>query len=207
MATVHGVPPGRAGRVWLRHRQAVAERGADLLETKVRILTAEQDRAALLAERTARDWTAAAERAERWMLRAALLGGRRGLRLAVDREPAEVLLTWATTMGVTYPEGTEVREPEPDPDAATPDGTALVQARQVARRALEAAAAHAAATAALEALDVEVATTRRRLRALQERWVPALQDAAEALAEALEQQEREEGVRLRWAASRHGGWR
>jgi V/A-type H+-transporting ATPase subunit D len=185
----------------------VAERGADLLETKVRILAAEHDRAALLAERTARDWTAAADLAERWMLRAALLGGRRGLRLAVDREPAQVLLTWATTMGVTYPEGTEVSKPEPEPDAATPDGTALIEARWAARRALEAAAAHAAATAALEALDAEVTTTRRRLRALQERWVPALEQAAAELAEALEQQEREEGVRLRWAASRYGGWR
>ncbi len=207
MATMRGVPPGRAGRVWLRHRQQVAERGADLLETKVRILTAEHDRAALLVERTARDWTAAADQAERWMLRAALLGGRRGLRLAVDREPAQVTLTWATTMGVTFPDRADVTLPEPDPDAATPDVTALVHARRAAQRALQDAAEHAAATAALEALDAEVTTTRRRLRALQERWVPALEQAAAQLAEALEQQEREEGVRLRWAASRQVGWR
>lgn len=207
MATVHGVPPGRSGRVWLAHRREVAERGSDLLETKLRILAAERDRAALRAERTARDWAEAAEDADRWLLRAALQSGRRGLRLAVDREPAQVRLTWTTTMGVTYPDRAMVVAPQADPDAATPDGTALVQARRQTRRALEAAAEHAAATAALEALDHEVRTTRRRLRALRERWLPRLDAAQAALAEALEQQEREEGVRLRWAASRHGGWR
>jgi V/A-type H+-transporting ATPase subunit D len=207
MATIHGVPPGRAGRVWLRHRHAVAERGSDLLETKLRILAAERERAALQAEGTAREWAVAAEEADRWLLRAALLGGRRGLRLAVDREPAAVHLTWATTMGVTYPDDTEVVAPEPDPDAATPDGAALVAARRAARQGLAAAAAHAAATAALEALDAEVRVTRRRLRALQERWLPRLDEATASLTEALEEQEREEGLRLRWAASRSGGWR
>jgi V/A-type H+-transporting ATPase subunit D len=207
MATIHGVPPGRAGRVWLRHRRAVAERGSDLLETKLRILAAERERAALQAEGTAREWAVAAEEADRWLLRAALLGGRRGLRLAVDREPAAVHLTWATTMGVTYPDDTEVVAPEPDPDAATPDGAALVAARRAARQGLAAAAAHAAATAALEALDAEVRVTRRRLRALQERWLPRLDEATASLTEALEEQEREEGLRLRWAASRSGGWR
>ena len=204
---IHGVPPGRAGRVWLRHRRAVAERGSDLLETKLRILAAERERAALQAEGTAREWAVAAEEADRWLLRAALLGGRRGLRLAVDREPAAVHLTWATTMGVTYPDDTEVVAPEPDPDAATPDGAALVAARRAARQGLAAAAAHAAATAALEALDAEVRVTRRRLRALQERWLPRLDEATASLTEALEEQEREEGLRLRWAASRSGGWR
>jgi V/A-type H+-transporting ATPase subunit D len=207
MATIHGVPPGRAGRVWLRHRRAVAERGSDLLETKLRILAAERERAALQAEGTAREWAVAAEEADRWLLRAGLLGGRRGLRLAVDREPAAVHLTWATTMGVTYPDDTEVVAPEPDPDAATPDGAALVAARRAARQGLAAAAAHAAATAALEALDAEVRVTRRRLRALQERWLPRLDEATASLTEALEEQEREEGLRLRWAASRSGGWR
>jgi len=204
---IHGVPPGRAGRVWLRHRRAVAERGSDLLETKLRILAAERERAALQAEGTAREWAVAAEEADRWLLRAGLLGGRRGLRLAVDREPAAVHLTWATTMGVTYPDDTEVVAPEPDPDAATPDGAALVAARRAARQGLAAAAAHAAATAALEALDAEVRVTRRRLRALQERWLPRLDEATASLTEALEEQEREEGLRLRWAASRSGGWR
>jgi V/A-type H+-transporting ATPase subunit D len=207
MTAIHGVPPGRPGRVWLRHRRAVAERGSDLLETKLRILAAERDRAALQAERTAREWALAAQDAERWLLRAALHSGRRGLRLAVDREPAQVHLTWATTMGVTYPDRTDLLVPEADPDAATPDSAALVQARAATRRALQVAAEHAAATAALEALDAEVRTTRRRLRALRERWLPRLDAAQAALVEALEQQEREEGVRLRWAASRQGGWR
>lgn len=49
-----GVPPGRAGRLWLRRRLAAAERAVELLERKLRILRAEQDRLALLAQRTGR---------------------------------------------------------------------------------------------------------------------------------------------------------
>ncbi len=203
--TVRGIPPGRAGRVWLAHRQDVARRGAALLETKLRILAAERTRAALLAERTGRAWTQAASDADRWLLRAALLGGRRGLRLATERGSADVRLTWTTTMGVSYPVRADVVHDEPDPDAATPDGAALVHARAASRAALAAGAEHAAATAALAALDREVQTTRRRLRALEERWLPRLDEAAHALAESLEQAEQEEGLRLRWAASRQGG--
>ena len=42
MSTVRRVPPGRAGRLWLQHRLAVAQRGADLLDQKLRILRSEQ---------------------------------------------------------------------------------------------------------------------------------------------------------------------
>jgi vacuolar-type H+-ATPase subunit D/Vma8 len=49
-----------------------------------------------------------------------------------------------------------------------------------------------------------MAATRRRLRAIQDRWMPRLEEAGRAVAEALEEQEREEGMRMRWAAERLG---
>ncbi|HSO55578.1 MAG TPA: V-type ATPase, D subunit, partial [Actinomycetes bacterium] len=49
------VPPGRAGRLWLRGRLATAERGLDLLDRKLRILRREQERLRLLERRTAEE--------------------------------------------------------------------------------------------------------------------------------------------------------
>jgi len=53
-------------------------------------------------------------------------------------------------------------------------------------------------------VEREMAATRRRLRAIQDRWMPRLEEAGRAVAEALEEQEREEGMRMRWAAERLG---
>ena len=105
-------------------------------------------------------------------------------------------------MGVSYPSGAAVRPPVAEPDESTPDSSALVLARRAYLHALTMGAEHAAASAALEAVHVEVATTRRRLRALQKRWTPRLEQAQRVLAEALEEAEREDGVRMRWSAAR-----
>lgn len=204
MATLRGLPPGRAGRVWLAQRTEVAERGGTLLETKLRILAAEQQRVTLRAERTQQRWEQAVVEAERWMARASLLGGQRGVRLATDGPLADTTLAWETTMGVTYPAGARTTLPEAAPDAPTPDSSALVHAQAAYREAVVAAGEHGAATAALAAVEAEVAATRRRLRAIQDRWLPRLAGAARQLAEALEEQEREEGMRMRWAAARLG---
>ena len=75
------VPPGRAGRLWLRGRLATAERGLDLLDRKLRILRREQERLRLLERRTGEELRRRCGDADRWLLRAALLGGQRGLRL------------------------------------------------------------------------------------------------------------------------------
>lgn len=202
MTTVRGLPPGRAGRVWLAHRLTVAERGAGLLETKLRILAAEEQRFALLAERTEREWVRAVDDADVWMARARVLSGQRGVRFATPLSPADVKVRWETTMGVSYPSGSSVVLPPPDPDAPTPSSSALVLAQRAYRRALTLGAEHAAAAAALDSVRVEVRTTRRRLRALQRRWTPRLQQAQRSLAEALEEAEREDGVRMRWSARR-----
>jgi vacuolar-type H+-ATPase subunit D/Vma8 len=50
----------------------------------------------------------------------------------------------------------------------------------------------------------EVALTRRRLRAIERRWIPRLEAALADLEAALEQQEREDRVRLRRAMG--AGW-
>src|SRR6266566_9507160 len=83
------VPPGRAGRLWLRGRLQVAERGLDLLDRKLRILRREHERLALLAQRTGEAWEHACREAETWLLRAALLSGQRALRLSAASPAAK----------------------------------------------------------------------------------------------------------------------
>lgn len=80
------VPPGRAGRMWLRARLDVAERGVALLEQKVRILGDERRRLRALTADTGRDWERACLDARTWTLR-----GRPARRTAFDpgRYPGE----------------------------------------------------------------------------------------------------------------------
>ena len=68
------------------------------------------------------------------------------------------------------------------------------------REALSAAVDAAVALGAARALDEEVAATRFRLRAVQDRWVPRLEQAAAALDLALAEAEGADAVRLRLAA-------
>ena len=145
MTIVRGMPPGRTGRVWLHHRLEVAERGAGLLENKLRILAAEEQRFALLVARDEREWTSAVAEADRWLSRARVIGGQRALRLAATHSPAAVEVQWETTMGVQYPAHASTRLPDPPLDTATPDNTALVLAQQAYQRALVVGAYYAAA--------------------------------------------------------------
>lgn len=200
MTAVRGLPPGRAGRVWLERRLDVARRGTGLLETKLRILAAEEQRFDLLVARTRRTWESRVAEADVWMSRARVLSGRRGARFAAPAPSAHVDVRWQATMGVRFPSGAVVQMAEAGPDAPTPDCSALALARDAYAQALTAAAEHAAAAAALEAVHAEVAATRRRLRALERRWTPLLAQARRALDDSLEESEREDGVRLRWAA-------
>lgn len=202
MTSIRGTPPGRAGRVWLHHRLEVAERGAGLLENKLRILAAEEQRFALLVARNEREWTEAVAEADLWLSRARVISGQRGLRLAAAPSPAAVEVQWETTMGVHYPSRALTQIPEPPLDAATPDNSALVLARQAYQRAIVVGADYATAARALSAVRHEVNATRRRLRALEKRWTPRLVDATNRLADDLEEQEREDGIRMRWGANR-----
>jgi V/A-type H+-transporting ATPase subunit D len=198
VAALRGVPPGRAGRLWLRRRLGVARRAATLLDQKLRILRHEQERFALLVRRTGQEWQDSCRDAEIWLLRATLVAGRQPLRLAAGGPPAEVAVTWTTSMGLRYP--SDARCAVPAAVVVLPGSAALVQAAEGYREALQAAVRHAAAEAALRALDAEVATTRRRLRAVEDRWIPRLEQRLAAVQLELDEAERGDGVRLRWVA-------
>lgn len=207
MTAPRGVPPGRAGRMWLLGRLRTARRGVELLDDKLRVLRREQRRYHLRAERTATAWEAACREAQTWQLRAALLGGRRAVRAAVPVEPAWVDVEWGVVMGVRHPGSAVVRGGRPDPAAASPSNTALVHAVEAFRAALDAGAQHAVATEAVRRIDAEVLATRRRLRAVQDRWIPRLAEALHDVEAGLEELELAEGSRLRWAVAHQAGRR
>lgn len=200
MTGFRGVPPGRAGRLWLRGRLATAERGVQLLRAKVQVLQREQERYRAEARRSAAAWEAACRDAEGWLVRAALLGGRRALADAVPEQPATAEVSWTVAMGVRHPREAVVRAGQPSITAAVPGTAALPVAADRYRTALEAAGRHAVAAEAVRRLDTEVAATRRRLRAVEDRWVPRLTAALHEVEVGLEELELSEGGRLRWAA-------
>lgn len=201
MSTVR-IPPGRAGRLRLKHRLAVAERGADLLEQKLRALTADlADRRATL-EAADREWHVLLARARTWDDRAAILDGRRAFDAAVPPTPARVSVSWRTSMGIRIPDAAECLLPERSPNEPAPDGAALIAAEAEFRTAVAAAAHLAVEQAAVRELQAAVTATRRQVRALQRHWIPALRTALAAVETALEQTDHEDTVRrTAWARS------
>jgi len=194
------VPPGRAGRIWLVRRLHTARRGADLLDRKLRILEGELDRLRAAAAQTQARWDQCQADAHAWLLRAALLGGQRAITLADDGQRAEVTIDYELAMGVRYPSRAGCAFPPP----VTWDGPVVARTRRAHRAALAAAAEHAAAAAAVRVVDAEVRATRYRLRAVQDRWIPRLEQALADVTFALEEQERSDAARLRLASRRPG---
>jgi V/A-type H+-transporting ATPase subunit D len=182
--------------MWLSRRLVTADRGREQLDRKLRILLPERRSLQLLAERRHREWGAASTEASTWVRRAALLGGEDALRTAAGPGEAVVTTSWTTTMGLRVP--VEARVIHPDEGAARSWGNAaLAPAVAAVRRSVEAGARLAAVEEAVRRLDAEIAVTRRRLRALEKRWLPGLADAARDLELRLEQGELEDGIRLR----------
>jgi len=174
----------------------VARRGAELLDRKLRILREETRRLRDVAAQTAADWDRCCADAERWLLRASMLGGERAIRLAGGGPAADVTISYGFTMGVRYPDGAACRIPAPDEW----EGPALAAAREAHGRALEAAVRHAAAAEALRVVEAEMLATRYRLRAVKNRWIPRLEQALAEVTLALEEQELADSARLRLAA-------
>jgi V/A-type H+-transporting ATPase subunit D len=201
------IPPGRAGRQWLRHRLDTARRGVDLLDRKLRILRGERDRFRLLADQTGAAWRDSCGEAEAWLLRAAVLGGQREIRLATGARPASVSTEWSSVMGVRFPARMTCALPEVSPVARPPGNAALAEAAAAYRAALEAAVRYAAAETAYRIVDTEIGEVRRRMHAIADRWVPFLETEARDLTQRLEESERSEAVQRRWAAARDGGRR
>jgi V/A-type H+-transporting ATPase subunit D len=204
VTALRGLPAGRAGRAWLQGRLATASRAAELLRGKLRVLQREEERSRREADRAAAEWAATWSEAETWLVRAVLLGGRRAVVHAAPSEPAEVDVVWRVSMGVHHPVAATVHGGRPAPTAALPGNSALVQAATAHRAALAAAARYAAAAEAQRRIDAEVTATRRRLRAVEGRWIPRLTGALHEVEAGLAETELAEGNRLRWA---HGVFR
>jgi V/A-type H+-transporting ATPase subunit D len=193
---LNGIPPGRAGRGWLHRRLRTAQRGRDQLDRKMRILLPERRRLDLVLDRHQHEWSEACLEARTWLRRAALLGGEDSIRTAGSCEPVSITVRWASTMGVTYPADIEVIRGDREPDRLL--GNAAVNpARTAVWRMVEAGGRLAAAEESLRRMDAEIGLTRRRLRALDQRWLPRFTDALRTLELNLEQVEQEEGIRLR----------
>lgn len=197
MSPATRIPPGRSGRLWLRRRLGTANAGRDQLDRKLRILVPEQETLRMQAERCRQDWMAACEEARTWLLRAVLLGGQDALRCAAPAEPAEVEVVWTVAMGLRYPSDAALVE-QPQRPLVVPNA-AIAPARAAFRDAVLAGVRSAAADEAVRLVDAEIAVTRRRLRALEKRWLPWLQDALAQLDLSLDEAEQEEGARLRRA--------
>jgi V/A-type H+/Na+-transporting ATPase subunit D len=189
------VPPGRAGRLWVDRRLRAARRGAELLDRKLSILQTELNARRESAELTRQEWERCCADAERWLLRAALLGGQRSIRLATGDEAAEVHISYMVTAGVRHPAHVTCTIPESSAWA----GPAIAQARRTHQTALAAAVAHAAATAALRLIEAEAVVTRHRLHAIKDRWIPSLEQARTEITFALDELERADQARL-WRA-------
>jgi V/A-type H+/Na+-transporting ATPase subunit D len=197
--TVRGMPPGRTGVLWLQHRLELARTAADRLDQKLRVL---RSRRAALAEelrRTGPAWDTACREAQQWLDRLLLLAGERALCPEPGSGPAEVTTTWTTAMGVTYPVGASCGFPDPDPREAPLASAALPPAREACRRALGAAAEHAAVSRAAAELDGEIGRTRLRLRGIERHWLPRLEAALASAQRVIDEEEHADGIRLRWA--------
>jgi vacuolar-type H+-ATPase subunit D/Vma8 len=193
---------GRAGRLRLLRQLATADRASELLDRKQRILAGELQRLELLAGRTGEDWERSARQAATWLRRSAALDGQRGLAAATPGGLAGVRIQFSRTMGVRYPAHAAVTYPEEPVRAGS---SALVFATQAHRRALDAATRHAAATRAVASLTQELMHTRARQRAIENRLVPRLTEALRSLEARLDEFDREENLRLHWAAHRTVG--
>jgi len=201
------VPPGRAGRLWLRGRLDSARRSMDLLDRKRQLLRRERTRLEELRDETHRRWLASCSEAEDWGLRAALLGGSeevaRSSAVVAGRGGVEV--TWRNTMGVRHPDDPRCTLPELAPANSAAANSAITPAAAAYRRALEAGVAHAVADRSFTVIDAELRATERRLRAIERRRVPWLEEALRSLELRLDELEREERVVARWAQRRLQG--
>ena len=203
MTGLAGLPPGRAGRMWLARRLGSARRSADLLDRRLLILRGEQVRSSQRADTTRAVLDRLTVDAEASLLRAAVVAGDDALRPPADSAPALVDIEWSALIGARLPSVARLHMPAQPPHARVPASASVVVAAAAYRDLLEAAVEHAVATGAARVVDDEVATTRFRLRAIEDRWIPRLEGARARLELVLAENESGEAVRLRWAAA-HG---
>jgi V/A-type H+/Na+-transporting ATPase subunit D len=201
------VPPGRAGRLWLVRRLETARRGLDVLEQKRQALFREQARLAGSRAATQHAWAECAREAAAWGDRALAVAGERRLRLAAAgvTEPCTVEVEWRNALGTALPVSATVRPAAGADLVALGGGSAVALAARAHTEAVAAAAAEAAARAAWEALREELEATTRRQRAIERRWIPEHEAELQRVELALDEREREEIARARWATRRGSG--
>lgn len=190
---------GRAARVRLERRLMTARHGVRLLDRKQHILADELERSQLRVELSRAEWEELAGEAALWLRRASALDGSGRVEAAAPLEPARVSFSWGSAMGVLYPEDPECRLPT---TPRTGGSSALAYAVAVHARALEAGVRFAVVQRAELLLAAELAATRARQRAVENRLVPRLENELQAIRRQLDAQELEESLRLRWAADR-----
>lgn len=201
------IPPGRAGRLWLLRRLDVAQRGADVLDQKRQTLLREQGRLADHLSAATAEWERQAAAAAEWNARALTIAGPRRLLVSAlhRRGRVEVSVEWRNMLGVVVPASASVQTGSSPDFVALGGGASVALAAQAHQRALMAAAAHAAARMAYEAITVELTTTTRRLRAIERRWIPEHKAELARLELRLEELELEDVARARWAQERQLG--
>jgi V/A-type H+/Na+-transporting ATPase subunit D len=192
----------RAARQQLVARLDLATRAAELLRSKEEVLERERVRLRGHDARAREEWRRRWQEAVASLLLARGLGAGPELdTLLVARpaSPAAIEPDWQTSMGITYPGTVEC---DPGTAGQVLSTAALVPAAGAYRRALVAAADQAATSSAVRRLEVELASTRRRRRAIEERLQPSLEAARRDLDLRLDELDREEALRVRVAARR-----
>ena len=194
-------PPGRAGRLWLVRRLEIARRGVEVLDQKRQTLLREQQRLSEDVARSTRAWELKAREAVEWNDRAFAIAGERRLRLAARHGSGrcEVAVEWRNALGTLFPAGAAVRFGLAPDFVALGGGSAIALSARAHADAAVAAADYAAARAAHEAIAAELTATTRRQRAIERRWIPEHEAALHLLELALDEREREDIARVRWA--------
>jgi len=194
-------PNGRAGRLAVLSRLDLARHATNLLHNKEEALKRERTRLAAHTERSHAEWDRLYAEAAGLLLRARAMGASDRIRDLVISGPdsATVETAWQMSMGITYPGRISCHPTTPAHLSGT---AALVPAIEAYQRALTAGAQHAATTTALDRLDDEIVNTRRRRRAIDDHLIPRLDTELQKLNLALDEQDRDEAIRVRLAANR-----
>jgi vacuolar-type H+-ATPase subunit D/Vma8 len=187
--------PTRAGRLRLVARLDTARHAADLLRNKEDVLERERARLEGHTARAEADWRERCHDAVAWLVRARTLGASDEIGTLIQHtvEPATVTPRWQDSMGIVYPGSVETR---PGSAEALSSTAALGPTSEAFRRALDAGATCAATTTAVNRLDAELAATRRRRRAIEERLQPGLENTLRELDVHLDELDREEAFRV-----------
>jgi V/A-type H+/Na+-transporting ATPase subunit D len=200
------IPPGRAGRLWLRGRVDFARRSLELLDRKQLLLRRELSNLATRLDATRQNWTDSCAEADQWGLRAAALSAADVAFASTSvAGQGRVEVPWRNTMGVWHPGDPRCDTAVLAPVESAAANAAVAPAARAYRRALEAAAAHAATERSWSALSHELRETERRRQAIERRRLPSLEDSLRRLELRLDELEREERVVTRWAKRRHRG--